>query len=128
MEKKTCSRCLVEKSTVEFNRDKASKDGFSSMCKSCNRDNCRVHYGKNIKKHRLLGRLYYLKHKEERRHYRCMNREKNKKYQASYRKRRKHFLSLLQRQRQERLQAKQDLRKKEADRDDNLQISLLACE
>lgn len=112
MESKVCSRCLIEKAPVEFNRDRAAKDGLSFVCKSCNKANCRIHYRKDIEKHRLLARLYYRNHLDERKRYRGVNKEKNKKYQANYRAQRKRYLNLLERQRRERLQVKQDLWKK----------------
>lgn len=122
MKNKVCSRCLIEKAPVEFNKDRASKDGLSSMCKACNKDNCRIHYRKDFEKHRLIGRLYYRNHLEERKRYRDANKEKNKKYQANYRAQRKRFLSLLEKQRRERLQLKQDLWKKA---DEGAQLRLI---
>ena len=35
---KTCTKCNMEKSIVDFAKDKYKKDGYSVLCKKCNRD------------------------------------------------------------------------------------------
>ena len=35
MEKKTCTKCKIEKDVCEFRKDKTKKDGLYSSCKSC---------------------------------------------------------------------------------------------
>jgi hypothetical protein len=34
---KVCTKCKVEKELTEFHKDKRSKDGLRSKCKSCRR-------------------------------------------------------------------------------------------
>lgn len=111
MKNKVCSRCLIEKAPVEFNKDRASKDGLSSMCKECNKANCRINYLKDIKKHRLVGRLYYRNHLEERMRYRDANKEKNQAYQKEYRTRNKNYFNLMEKIRKLKIQAR--LKKKQ---------------
>jgi hypothetical protein len=106
MESKVCSRCLVEKSTILFNKDGASRDGYTSMCKSCNRDNCRAHYRKNIKQHRLLARGYYLEHKEKRKAYAQANKEKIQFYLKKYRTANREYLREMARANKLMIQAK----------------------
>jgi hypothetical protein len=43
MEKK-CSICKIPKDIKEFNKNKARKDGLSTMCKICNRENSKKYY------------------------------------------------------------------------------------
>ncbi|XZH99787.1 NUMOD3 domain-containing DNA-binding protein (plasmid) [Clostridium perfringens] len=52
MEKKVCSKCRQEKSVSEFRKNKATKDGFESICRHCvdNRyslkcENCGIIFG-----------------------------------------------------------------------------------
>jgi hypothetical protein len=35
---KTCSKCKIEKSKSEFNKDKSKKDGLLIYCKICHRE------------------------------------------------------------------------------------------
>ena len=35
---KKCSRCLKEKPLSEFNKNKSSKDGYQSLCRTCARE------------------------------------------------------------------------------------------
>ena len=44
---KICSKCKENKSHNEFYKDKDSKDGFRSSCKSCNSTMCKKYYKDN---------------------------------------------------------------------------------
>lgn len=44
---KVCSRCREKKSTDLFSRCSARKDGLSSWCRNCHRDNDKTRYSEN---------------------------------------------------------------------------------
>ena len=75
MEKK-CSKCLIIKDVIEFNKKTKSSDGYRSECKSCQKEYCdknkekiklqRLKYRKDNKEQLNLKRKeYYLSHKNE---------------------------------------------------------------
>lgn len=47
---KTCTRCTKEKPLEDFQKSRARKDGYSSMCKSCLNERDRIKYAINPKK------------------------------------------------------------------------------
>ena len=49
---KVCSKCKMEKSLIEFHKDKSNKSGYHSSCKTC----------KNIKAKEL--RQKYSRHRD----------------------------------------------------------------
>jgi hypothetical protein len=80
MEIKTCSKCHIEKEITEFHKNKATKDGFNSICKKCAiektrkygiehpeklKENKKREYIKNIKKYNVSNKKYQEEHKEE---------------------------------------------------------------
>lgn len=40
---KACSKCETELSTTEFNRDRNTADGLSTVCRACNAEYCRAY-------------------------------------------------------------------------------------
>jgi len=48
MEKKTCSKCKIEKDICYFNKDKYSKDGFTYSCKLCKKKQDKEYNDKKI--------------------------------------------------------------------------------
>lgn len=48
---KKCSKCKVEKSFGDFPKTKTNKDGYSYICKECNREANRLHRAKNADKY-----------------------------------------------------------------------------
>jgi hypothetical protein len=48
---KKCTKCNKEKSLLDFNNAKERKDGLSSWCKECVRDNGKKHYKSDPKKY-----------------------------------------------------------------------------
>ena len=48
---KKCTKCNLEKSTEEFNKRSASKDGYNSCCKECNKLALKSHYKRNKNKY-----------------------------------------------------------------------------
>jgi len=47
MYEKTCTKCRVQQSLDNFNKDKSRKDGFSSWCKKCFSNQCKKWYISN---------------------------------------------------------------------------------
>jgi len=91
---KLCSKCNEEKPLNEFNKRKTSKDGYSYICKECNKkisknnyykrdiDTKKAYWKKYRQEHREIIRVhqekYYQEHREE-------IRTKNKKYYQEHR-------------------------------------------
>lgn len=61
MESKICTKCKIEKPNLEFNKKKSSKDGMSSYCKECNKENLKLHYKNNKKYYYDKSRAYLKK-------------------------------------------------------------------
>ncbi len=55
---KKCTECGEEKSTSEFYRQRASRDGLSKCCKICNNTRCAMYRKSNSEKVRARGALY----------------------------------------------------------------------
>jgi len=92
MKTKVCTKCKIEKSVNEFNKDRYKKDELCCSCKACqlrhrkkNRHIWKNYYKKN--KHTIIKRVkkWYLKTWKARKQYR----EKNKKKRLQ--KQRKHY-------------------------------------
>lgn len=47
---KTCSKCKVEKSLSEYQKNKSNSDGLQYQCKQCRKETCRLSYKKNFEK------------------------------------------------------------------------------
>jgi hypothetical protein len=57
-EKKKCTKCLNEKILSEFHKNKQSKDGFTTRCKSCVQIKSKEWYNNNIEKNRINCKLF----------------------------------------------------------------------
>ncbi len=77
MKTKTCTRCGIEKSTDEFNKCKANKDGLSFWCKGCFKKYNKKRNQSNRKQNSINCKQYRASHKKEEREY-------NKKYRDSH--------------------------------------------
>ena len=62
---KTCPRCRETKELVGFNRDRAKKDGFASVCRVCRIEINRKWYFENREKARELNRKMIAKDTEK---------------------------------------------------------------
>ncbi|MFI3171137.1 MAG: HNH endonuclease signature motif containing protein [Eubacteriales bacterium] len=84
---KVCTKCGQIQKLYLFNKNKSSKDGRTSQCKECQKQNARKSYKKNRTKKKHLA--YYQEHKEERqeksRQYYLDHKEERKKKHAAYR-------------------------------------------
>ena len=61
MKIKVCPKCKIEKLDLEFNKKKTSKDGLSSYCKECNKENLKLHYKNNKDYYYNKSRTYLKK-------------------------------------------------------------------
>ena len=83
--KKQCTKCKEERSYSEFFKDKRTKDGLYSACKSC-------HYGSYKSWRKRKGREYDIKYRKENRNklnkmhskWVAKNKERVRVYQAKY--------------------------------------------
>ena len=64
---KTCTKCKREQAESEFCKDKRSKDGLRSWCKSCKRETLNAWRDKNREHVRDLDRKYYAADPEKQR-------------------------------------------------------------
>ena len=69
---KKCNKCNIEKELTEFHKNKASKDGLHTQCKSCRSEREKEHYQQN---------------KEQRRKYREQNKERSKEWREQNKER-----------------------------------------
>jgi len=71
--KKTCNKCLVEKNMADFYRQKVSKDGYLSHCKSCRNATISLWQQKNrdfvLETVKANAKNWYLKNKERKQEY-----------------------------------------------------------
>lgn len=96
---KKCNKCEIEQLLENFNLKKDSKDGFSSICKSCKKEIDKDYYERNkenvlnkVKKYReentdkinVYKELNLNKIKETKKEYRNNNKEKIYKYNQEY--------------------------------------------
>ena len=68
---KKCYKCRVEKSYLEFYKNRTNKDGLHNLCKACDKE---------------CGRIYREQNKEYLTEYNKAYREENKEYLAEYNK------------------------------------------
>lgn len=98
MNTKICSQCKIEKSTSEFHNHKHHKDGLTSQCKSCIKQNRYDYFHDpiNIEKARQRAAKYYSENKEKcniyNRNYAINNRDKVREIQKNFREREKQKL------------------------------------
>ena len=63
--KKKCCKCGLEKDIREFYEHPLSRDGYSSMCKECQKEYSAKYVEKNKEKIKEYQRERYLKRKQE---------------------------------------------------------------
>ena len=89
MEKKTCSKCKIEKDVCEFRKSSKMKNGLQSECKSC----AKLRYELNREENLIKKKIYSEKNKEKKseydKEYRLKNRIKKNEYIRNYRKKRR---------------------------------------
>ena len=55
---KTCCRCKIEKTEMEFNKKSISVDGLERYCKDCHREKNRLHYARTKEKYIASAKRY----------------------------------------------------------------------
>ena len=63
--KKTCTKCLTEKTTGDFYRNKRYADNLHSWCKDCVKDNARTWAKENKERHYEINRNWRARQKKE---------------------------------------------------------------
>jgi len=56
---KKCSICKDNKPKSDFNKHAGRSDGLQSHCRSCNKDQSKAYYKKNLNKHRDKIKEYF---------------------------------------------------------------------
>ena len=90
---KICTKCNIEKPLTEFCKDKKTKDGLRSQCKSCEREYKKEYRKQNKERIKESDRKYREKNKErlkeKAKNYREQNKELIKERGKKYRERNK---------------------------------------
>ena len=61
---KQCKDCKIEKTYMDFYKDKKNKDGFGSYCKDCSNIRISIYKENNRERLKKLRNKYYLENKE----------------------------------------------------------------
>jgi hypothetical protein len=77
---KKCVGCKITKLNLEFNKNKAEKDGLSDYCKKCRKE----YYFTHRRKFRKLSKEYRLKHKKERQIYNDSHKKEARERRLKY--------------------------------------------
>ncbi len=83
---KTCTKCKLSKSLLEYYKDKGKKDGLYCYCKSCSKHNKKIYYNNNKDK----IKEYYEDNREHLLDYNKQWRNNNKEYIKQYQNNRYH--------------------------------------
>lgn len=87
---KRCWCCGKEKTFEFFHKNRLNKDGFSSWCKECRKQDRKD----NIEKYRLRDKIQGEKHSVQRQQYRQAHQKEMKKYQKEYYIKNKDYINL----------------------------------
>lgn len=91
IKKKKCFCCKQWKSVDEFYKNKESRDGLSSYCKTCSKKYAKKYNKEHKERRKEYKKKYYNEHKEQTKKYRIKHLEEIKKYQKEYRKNHKEY-------------------------------------
>jgi hypothetical protein len=64
MERKICSKCLINKELCEFNKHRLSKDGHKPCCRECQKIESKIYKLKNKEKIKEAGKQYFIKNRD----------------------------------------------------------------
>jgi len=76
MESKKCTKCKEVKQIECFSKNKGTKDGYGTRCKSC----IKQYYQKNKERINESNNQWYQENKERKKNYREENKERQKQY------------------------------------------------
>ena len=82
MDLKKCSKCKVEKSLTEFNKNSSTKDKLRCFCKTCDRMNNSQWCKNNREKHNTYNNNYIKKRRAEDESFRLAGNLRSRIYQA----------------------------------------------
>lgn len=82
---KICSRCKIEKGTEEFYKDKNTKRGLTSWCKSCAKEKDAKWRAENRERKKETSTKWYAENRERRKEYLAKWRTENKHYSVKWR-------------------------------------------
>ena len=51
---KVCTTCRIEKDNLEFNKNKAKKDGLNTICRDCSNKRSKLYYSDNREHHKAV--------------------------------------------------------------------------
>ena len=51
---KKCTKCKLDKSIKEFNKNKTRKDGLQNICRNCSREKSKKFYKENVETQRII--------------------------------------------------------------------------
>ena len=77
---KICSNCKIEKTLIDFSKDKNRPDGLRCQCKECNKQ----YNIDNAEHYKQYHKQYNIKNKDKKKEYRIKYSEKNKQYLKQY--------------------------------------------
>lgn len=88
METKVCSKCKLEKQTIEFNKYSKTKDGLQGSCRECQKQKSKEWKENNQDKIKEKNKTYYHKNKETKsvknKLWAKENKDKIKQYRKKY--------------------------------------------
>jgi len=82
---KICTKCNVEKLSIEFHNNKSGKYGLTTRCKDCNKEKAKEYYQDNKEKKNEYDKKYRENNKEYRKKYYQDNKERTKEVDKKYR-------------------------------------------
>ena len=82
---KTCSKCKIEKPLTEFSKNKSSRNGYRSECKSCSKKYRKA----NAERIKQYNKKYYQDNAEHYKEYYQDNKERINKHRNKYQKQRR---------------------------------------
>ena len=81
---KECNKCNDSKFLTEFFKDKNRKDGYSPLCKECQKENNKLRYSLKKEEIKTKTNEYYHKNKEHLKDKHTQNNQKYKKENPNY--------------------------------------------
>lgn len=79
---KTCNKCKIEKIYEEFNKHKIMKDGYSSICRCCKKEEDKLSYEKSKETRLAKAKSYYEANREK--VLSKIDKDKKREYRKSY--------------------------------------------